>query len=110
MKPKIRSIWISLESKGFITAEEALDQNTDVIVTLCSGERYAATFFSYQNIRTLTRKNRSTGEWLSGKYFWASDMVLIASIDRASIERVIEELIADNCWPSPFRLLPSANP
>ena len=109
MKPKIRSIWISLESKGFITAEEALDQNTDVVVTLTTGERYVATFFTYQNICTLTQKNRSTGEWLNGKYFWASDMLLIASIDRASIEQVIEDLIADNCWPAAFKLLPAAN-
>lgn len=105
MKLEIESLWIALETKGFVTAEEAFDQNTDVIVTLSTGERYVATFFTYQNILTLIKKNQISGEWLSGKYFWASDMLLIDSIDRASIEQVVEKLIADGCWPAAFRLI-----
>lgn len=105
MKQAIESIWISLETKGFITDEETLDQNTDVVVTFSDGKRYVATFFTYQNSITLTKKNRLTGEYLSGKYFWASDMVLINRIDRTSIEQVINEFIRDGCFPFLFKLI-----
>jgi hypothetical protein len=37
MQPEIETIGTALESKGFITAAEAFDQNTDVIVALFSG-------------------------------------------------------------------------
>ena len=105
MPPKIESIWISLAAKGFITPAEAVDQNTDVVATLATGERYVATFFTYQNIATLARKNRSTGEWLSGRYFWATDMLLVAEIDPVLIREVIDELISTDCWPAAFRLV-----
>jgi hypothetical protein len=105
MKPKIENVWISLETKGFITPAESIDQNTDIIVTLSTGERYAATFFTYQNIVTLTSEKRLSGEWLGGRYLWATDMLLIEKIDRLLIHQVIEDLINDGSWPAAFRLL-----
>ena len=105
MRPKVESIWISLAAKGFIAPEEALDQNTDVVVTLATGARYVATFFTYQNIVTLTHKNSLTGEWLGGRYFWATDMLLVDKIDPVLIRRVIDDLISSDCWPAAFRLV-----
>ena len=69
------------------------DDNTDVLVTLSDNTRWVATFFTYKNITTLAKKNQQTGECLSGKYFWASDMILVDNINRASIEEVVMHLV-----------------
>lgn len=108
MKPEIKSVWISPGPPLTMSPEEAADSNTDVIVTLSTGERYVATFFTYQNIITLTNKNRLTGEWLSGQYFWATDMILVGKIDPLLIRQVIDDLINDNCWPAAFTLISPA--
>src|SRR5437773_12452056 len=43
---------------------------------------WVATFFSYQNILSLANKNRVAGECLGGKYFVATDMILVAEVTR----------------------------
>ncbi len=109
MKPEIASVWISPGPDATISPEEAADCNIDVIVTFSTGERYVATFFTYQNITSLTNKNRLTGEWLGGQYFWATDMILIDRIDPVLIRQVIDNLISDDYWPAAFtRISPAA--
>jgi hypothetical protein len=66
------SIWIEAEVWAPDQWTPA-DDNSDVIVTFENGERWAATFFSYQNILSLAEKNRLTGECLNGKYLVATD-------------------------------------
>jgi hypothetical protein len=72
------------------------DCNSGAWVKFENGERWVATFFSYQNISSLRKKNQKTGECLNGKYFCATDMILIDEISRNSIETVIEEMIKQN--------------
>lgn len=72
------------------------DDNTDVIITTKKGKRYVASFFTYKNVESLTEKNKKTGEWFGGKFFWASDMVLIDNCSRKSIEEVIQHLNEEN--------------
>ena len=81
------------------------DGNTDVVVTFVNGERWGATFVSYENVRTLTEKNRTTGENLSGAYFWVSDMILVDEISRQRIEEVIHEVLHIGDFESLFRIL-----
>jgi len=71
------------------------DCNSNAWVKFESGERWVATFFSYQNILSLKEKNKLTGECLGGKYFCATDMILIDEISRESIEAVIANLIEE---------------
>lgn len=104
MLPELaQDIWIS---PGVTTGETLESHYTvgsiDVIVTLLDGSRYVATFFTYESIRRITQKNQATGGSLAGKYFWASDMVLIDKIDRESIELVIQDLLQDGCFISAF--------
>lgn len=89
------SLWIEAEQwpDGMWTPADA---NSDVIVTFENGERWVATFFSYQNILSLAKKNRETGECLSGKYFVATDMILIDEVSRERIEEVIADLIKES--------------
>lgn len=66
----------------------------DVIFTLSDHTRWVASFFTYQNIITLRDKNRTTGECLSGLYFWATDMILIDKMTKDNIEKVLNEIIS----------------
>ena len=59
-----------------------LDDNTDVTVTFADGTPWFASFFTYANIATLTKKNKQTGECLHGRYFWAADMILVDEVSR----------------------------
>ena len=106
MDTKIKDIWIESEHSGLmIGGQKVVDDNVDVIVTLTDDTKYVASFFTYENIRTLTEKNRSTGELLNGKYFWASDIILIDRVDRESIEKVIADLIKENYFDQAFKLV-----
>lgn len=85
------------------------DDNTDVIVTSSDNKRYVATFFTYQNIESLRKKNNRTGECSNGKYFWASDMILIEECSRKSIENIIEHLIKEDEFYQTFREIKADN-
>jgi hypothetical protein len=73
-----------------------------VIVTFESGERWVATFFSYQNILSLREKNRATGECLGGKYFSATDMILVDEVSRERIEEVVAEMLGQKEFATYF--------
>ncbi|RZK31766.1 MAG: hypothetical protein EOO61_17620 [Hymenobacter sp.] len=103
MKRAITSIWIGSEQFGPVVGGAATtDDNTDVRVDFRDGASYVATFFTYENIASLRKKNVATGECLAGRYFWASDMILIDRIERSSILQVIEVLLEDNSFDNVF--------
>jgi hypothetical protein len=81
------------------------DDSTDVVVTWEDGSRWGATFVSYQHIKTLTVKNKQTGECLSGAYLWISDMILVDNVSRSRIEEIIWHLIASGEFVQAFRAL-----
>jgi hypothetical protein len=86
------TIW--LEAEQWAEGEWNIhDDNTDAIVTFEDGSRWVASFFTYKNIESLAIKNQQTGECLSGKYYWGSDMILVDECSRNRIEEVIEHLI-----------------
>lgn len=94
-------LWVA----GF---EDPEDDNTDVIATLEDGSRFVATFFTYKNIERLRTKNTTTGECLSGKYFWASDMILVDRLEIGRFNEVIRDMIEDGSFESAFQRIPSA--
>lgn len=78
------------------------DDNVDVFVSFPDGRRYVATFFTIDNIRSLFAKNRETGECDGGRYFWASDMIIVERLDRETIERSVADLIRVGEFESAF--------
>lgn len=101
MRIKPFSIWIEAEQWDGENINNE-DENTDVIVKYEDGTEWSATFFTYKNIISLSKKNKATGENLNGKYFWASNMLLIKKISRQEIEAVTNELIKDGTFESVF--------
>lgn len=103
MQRPIKNIWIESEDKGaIIGGTEEVNDNSDVIVTFDDKSRYVATFFTYDNIEHLRQKNRQTGECLNGRFFWASDMIIIERINRKEIEEIIQHLIKEEEFNSVF--------
>ena len=101
---KTKQIIIESESKGpIIGGKDFINDNSDIFVELENGEKYVATFFTYENIEWLRNKNQTTGECLNGKYFRATDMLIIERLDRETIESVVEELIRTSEFNSVFR-------
>jgi hypothetical protein len=95
------SVWIEAEHwpAGEWTPD---DDATDVVVTLPDGTRWVASFVAYRHVATLTARNRESGECLGGRYLWASDLVLIDSTDRASVEAVVADLLQDGGFDTAF--------
>jgi hypothetical protein len=85
-----------------------VDTNTDVDVTFADGTSWVATFFTYANIATLRARYQESGECLSGKYFWASDMLLVGEVSRLRIEAVIDHLLKECEFERIFTRLPVA--
>ena len=60
---------------------DVYDDNMDVEIVLPTGERYAATFVTVENISSLFKKNRVTGECASGSYLWVADMIIVQRLE-----------------------------
>ena len=83
------------------------DDNVDLEVRFGDGSRYAATFFTLNNLRSLFEKNRKTGEYKGGLYLWASDMVVVRDLSEASIAATVADLIAMGEFEAAFCKVPA---
>lgn len=91
-------VWIEAEEEWNIH-----NDNTDVIVEFDIGDRWRASFFTYSNINKLIENNKNTGECLYGKYFWASNMLLVDEVSRKRIQEVIDHLLDENKFECVFK-------
>ncbi|MBN1123071.1 MAG: hypothetical protein JXJ17_18500 [Anaerolineae bacterium] len=83
------------------------NDNVDVFVEMNNGDRYVATFFTLENIKSIMDKDRQTSECNSGQYFWASDMIIVEKITPEIVQSTVESLISDGeferAFSGPFR-------
>lgn len=101
---KIKEIVIESETKGaIIGGYKESNDNSDIEVILEDGRIFYATAFTFENIEWLRNKNHKTGECLSGRYFWAKNMLLVKRINRNEIEQVVEHLFRENEFESVFK-------
>lgn len=85
---------------------DVLDDNIDVEVRFPDGRRYTATFFTLKNLESLFRKNRETGECLSGTYFWAVEMIIVENLECQTLTATVEGLLHDQEFESAFTRVP----
>ncbi len=103
------SLEITYAIERYSFSKDVFDGNEDIFVKFVNGYRYVATFFTYKNIESLRQKKQKTGEELSGKYFWASDMILINDLRTETIKNVIDDLIKDCSFKSFFSKIKKEN-
>lgn len=75
---------------------DPVNDNVDVEVRLEDGSRWAATFFTLENLRETFEKNSRTAECRGGLYFWASGMVIVRHLTHESIVLTVEELMEED--------------
>src|SRR5689334_17870792 len=84
---------------------DVANDNVDVLVYF-DGSKYAATFFTLENIRHLFLKNRTTGECAAGTYLWAASMIIVESLDEETIRAAVADLMAsgefDRAFEGPY--------
>ena len=69
------------------------DDNVDVAVQFENGQRYIASFFTLKNVQTILSRHKSSGESAYGKYFWASDAIIVERLDLETIRTTIADLL-----------------
>ncbi len=75
------------------TAHDFSDDNIDVVVMLQDGSQRTVTFFTLKNIQSLLSEYKKTSECLSGKYFWAKDMVIAEDLKEETIRAIVTEMV-----------------
>ena len=91
---------------GGIGRLDPLDDNVDVEISFPDDERrFSATFFTRRNIDSLIEKNKTTGECASGLYFWGSNLIIVSSLSRETIEATVQDLLTTGEFDRAFGLL-----
>lgn len=85
-----------------INDRDPVDDNVDVEVKFADGSRFTATFFTLENVRSLFSKNKITGECSKGTYLWATEMILVESLDRETMLETVRGLIRDGEFEDAF--------
>lgn len=104
-KTSIKEIWYEFSEAQ--NSVDCFDCNSDVIFELSDGSKWVATFFTYQNIETIRKKNQLSGECLNGAYFCATDMILVSEMSEKTIKSVLQELLSMNEIDTYCHKLPS---
>ncbi len=78
------------------------NDNVDVQVTFPNGESFSAVFFTLQNIVTLMKHYKKTGECAKGLYFWTSNMMIVQELTEEIICETIDNLLAEGEFESVF--------
>lgn len=99
---EIEDLFLSIEKETSETFD-ATNENTDVIVRLSDGQQYIASFFTYDNIHKLSAEHQKSKEFLSGKYFWIDNMMLVENCSKKNIREVVEYLIDEGDFKYVFR-------
>ena len=100
----IINLWISAEHWDIDTWAPD-DDIVDIVATLKNGDRWAATVCSYKHVQTLRAKWESSGECLGGRYLWAARLILSIDTSRESIEKMLNDLIANGEFESALEKL-----
>lgn len=74
--------------------EDSNNSNEDIIVSY-KGQRYSATLFTLENIKSLMERYEATGECGNGSYFYCLDMVLVKNLRRTTILDAIDNIISE---------------
>lgn len=67
--------------------------STDAIIQFNSGDKYIASFITFEGIDKIRLYNQQKGLFLNGKYFWMNHMLLIDKCSVESIRTVVRHLL-----------------
>lgn len=95
---EIEEIWIDRDQED----EDLLSGKAEVTVGFDDGSVWSANFVTFQYMRVMLRAGISDGKYLKGSYFWDKNSILIGSLKKVHIEKVIVELLEQRHFESAF--------
>ena len=105
---QIQSIIIEAE-QWIIDQGDPTEANAHVIVELDNGTAWMASFYTYKQVSSIVESYKASGEYLNGKYFWDSNLILIDEISRKCVEEVVKHLIDVGEFTNAFWNCPKNN-
>ncbi len=75
---------------------------TGVVVVLSGGEKYYASFLSFDYLEKMHQQHLKEGDFLQGSYFWMKNLVLVKDSGLPAIKRVVEHLVEDGDFKDAF--------
>jgi len=75
----------------------------DVIVYLSNGGKFIGSFLNYDAIEKLKKSNKQNDQFLSGKYFFLNNMILIDDCSEDNITQVVHHLLDEGDFKSVFK-------
>ncbi len=105
----IKDLYLSADSNPGEGEIDPKNENTDVIVLVETCDppqkttKYAASFFSYDNINELKLQHFKTGEYMKGKYFFSKNMLLIDDCSIENVRTVVKHLIDEGEFVEVFQ-------
>jgi hypothetical protein len=76
----------------------------DVEVSIADGRRFLGTVGTVADIAETMSRWKGTGECLGGRYFWISDLVVVASADVQALVDIVDDLASTGELASAFTL------
>lgn len=77
----------------FDSTDEVPQGNVDVEVLLKNEELYSATFFTLENISTIMKSYKKSGECSNGLYFWSLNMIIVEKISEDEVKETVCDLL-----------------
>ena len=73
-----------------------------IMITLEGGEKYVGSLYTLDEVCRQNQEHKSNGEFLSGSYFWSSNMIILEKITQNSVKDVINHLLASDGFYNAF--------
>ena len=93
MEMQFYDVWYEFDEweNGF----DEYNESADVHFSLSDGSRWCASFYTYENLRSLVKKDAASGECLGGRYFYADKPIFIEKLDKELILAVLRDIIGE---------------
>jgi len=88
---------------NFEKKPDTRDLQTDVFVHLDNGDKYVATFFSYDCLKNQLDADMKTDDFSLEHYYKILDMVLVKDFNSGNLYPMIEYMIAEGDFQLVFR-------
>ena len=76
------------------TIDNTDNDNEDLIISY-KGQRYSATVFTLENIKSIIDRYEVSGECANGLYFYCPDLIIVKNLKRATILDTISSIISE---------------
>jgi hypothetical protein len=89
--------------------ESSRESNVDVYISFGNSEKYFCTFFTVSNIEYLLKRYSETGENNYGRFFWATNMIILKEITLENMRSCVNSLLIDGTFHDAFAFVSSGD-